>query len=309
MAQGAEMSAVREVLPACQWVLQQARHVTINHDKIPSYTAFVVGGRRPVTLDPGLHHVTDDREETAAYILALDSINFGSGYFDSRLEYETIAGGLKKAFEQGKLNRPEQWITAKPEDFSRLLSVPMNELMALFAQHLQESGKKIIEEYQGSVLNLLEQSGYSALKLADIAAGWDSFHDAPPYKGQQIPLLKRAQILAADMQLALGGFTDMDKLTIFADNMVPHVLRCDGVIGYDAELAANIDQGVYLPAGSDEEIEIRAAAICAVELMKQAAHNEGHAVTSVNLDHMLWHRGYEPELYKKPRHRTLTTAY
>jgi hypothetical protein len=304
------MSSVREVLPACQWVSQQARHVKINHAKIPAYAGFILDRCRPVAgLDPSIHHVTDDPEETAAYILALDSINFGSGYFDGRLEYATIAGGLKQAFEQGELNRPEKWVKAAAEDFSRLFSVPVNGLTALFAQHLRETGKKILAEYQGSVLNLLEQAGYSALKLADIVAAWDSFQDAPFYKGRKIPFLKRAQIVAADMHLALPGFKDMDALTIFADNMVPHVLRCDGIIEYDASLAAKIDHGACLPAGSEEEIEIRAAAIYAVELIKQAAHRQGHAVTSVNLDHMLWHRGYEPELYKKPRHRTLTTAY
>ena len=41
--------------------------------------------------------------------------------------------------------------------------------------------------------------------------------------------------------LALAGivrFRDLDRLTIFADNLVPHVLRCDGVLVYDPRLAA-----------------------------------------------------------------------
>ena len=42
---------------------------------------------------------------------------------------------------------------------------------------------------------------------------------------------KRAQILPADLALAgVAQFADLDRLTLFADNLVPHVLRCDGVL-------------------------------------------------------------------------------
>ncbi len=37
-----------------------------------------------------------------------------------------------------------------------------------------------------------------------------------------------------DLPLAgVAEFGDLDRLTIFADNLVPHVLRCDGVLVYD----------------------------------------------------------------------------
>ena len=49
---------------------------------------------------------------------------------------------------------------------------------------------------------------------------------------------KRAQIVPNDLTLAgVAEFDDLDRLTIFADNLVPHVLRVDGVLRYDAELA------------------------------------------------------------------------
>ena len=46
---------------------------------------------------------------------------------------------------------------------------------------------------------------------------------------------KRAQIVPNDLALAgVASFSDLDRLTIFADNLVPHVLRVDGVLRYDA---------------------------------------------------------------------------
>ena len=42
---------------------------------------------------------------------------------------------------------------------------------------------------------------------------------------------KRAQIAANDLVLAgVAEFADIDRLTVFADNLLPHVLRLDGVL-------------------------------------------------------------------------------
>lgn len=311
------MSLVAQIAPACAWVAGQAQHVKIYHEKIPAYAEMILSRYPLVTaMDSQVHHVTADREETAAYILALDSINFGSGYFHIArecgidLEYAVIAGGLKESFEQGMLKTPDQWAQVTAEQMSKIFSIPqgahpkLDELLDFFAKHLRQTGKKILSDYQGRVLNMLDHAAGSAAALADTAAAWDGFHDVHTYKGRDIPLLKRAQILAADLHLALSVFNDMDKLTIFADNMVPHVLRCDGILEYAPDLAAKIDSGTPLLSGSEEEIEIRASAIHAVELMKQ-----GREVTAVNLDHLLWHRGYEPEIYQRLSHRVLTVDY
>jgi len=85
-------------------------------------------------------------------------------------------------------------------------------------------------------------------------------------------LQKCAEILAQHLDLALAGvceFPDLDRLTIFADNLVPHVLRVDGVLTYDPDLGARIDREELLPPG-DEEREIRACAVHAGELGVEA---------------------------------------
>jgi hypothetical protein len=115
---------------------------------------------------------------------------------------------------------------------------------------------------------------------------------------------KRAQIVPSDLALAgLAGFGDLDSLTIFADNLVPHVLRVDGVLRYDTELAAHIDAGDLLPQGR-AELEIRA---CAVHACEQLAQRTG--VPARLLDVRLWNRGQGPEYKAIPRHRTRSVYY
>jgi len=88
------------------------------------------------------------------------------------------------------------------------------------------------------------------------------------------------------------------------------VLRIDGVLAYDEGLAARIDREELIEPRSPEEVEIRAGAVHAVELMKQALAREGRAVTAMGLDYVLWNRGQERH-YKtiKPRHRARTVYY
>ena len=106
--------------------------------------------------------------------------------------------------------------------------------------------------------------------------------------------------------MALAGvadFYDLNDLTIFADNLVPHVLRVDGVLAYDPDLSARIDREELLPPG-DEEREIRACALHACEAIAAKLR-----VPPRMLDVWLWNRGQGPRYKALPRHRTRTVFY
>ena len=78
--------------------------------------------------------------------------------------------------------------------------------------------------------------------------------------------------MAADLaRSGVAAFRDLDRLTMFADNLVPHVLRVDALLSYDDELLDRIDRGELIEHDSPEEIEIRACALHTVELIAAAA--------------------------------------
>src|SRR5438067_1339853 len=113
-----------------------------------------------------------------------------------------------------------------------------------------------------------------------------------------------AYLLTLDaINFGSGWFPDVDRLTIFADNLVPHVLRMDGVLVYADKLAARIDAGELLEPGGEER-EIRA---CAVHAGEQVAAELG--VPPRVLDTWLWNRGQEPRYKATPRHRCRTVFY
>ena len=70
-----------QVRLACKNVADKATRVHINYDHIPDYAASLpVHAIISSELDPRYHYL-DREEETVAFLLTLNTINFGSGYF------------------------------------------------------------------------------------------------------------------------------------------------------------------------------------------------------------------------------------
>ncbi len=310
---------------ACRSVADRAEHVRIRTDRIGTYAAALrLDGLDPPPLDDHRHFVGDDAG-TLAYFVTLDTINFGSGYFPHLAKrpgmsgYHTIASRLTDRFRaDGPIPARElSGITSR--ECARLFgqdmkTFPIRELMGLFARALNDLGRELAARYEGRFEGPIEAADRSAARLVAILSAQPFYRDEPTYRGLGVPLYKRAQLLASDLALAFGGdgpgrFDDLDRLTIFADNLVPHVLRIDGLLAYSDPLAAAIEREEPIRAGSEQEIEIRACAVHAVELIHDALARAGRTVSSRRLDQILWHRGQRTEYKNAKRHRTRTVFY
>jgi hypothetical protein len=246
-------------------------------------------------------------------------VNFGSGWFPTLRKragatgYRTIAAGIAQRFEAAGRWTPAQLTGLTREELAQYLDQdPEHELIGLMTQSLRDLGANVRRLYGGSFAAVVDRAGSSAVQLVETLAGWQSFSDVSDYDGRSIPFLKRAQITAADLDRAgVAAFDDLDRLTMFADNLVPHVLRLDGVLWFDAELVDRIERGELIEHDSPEEVEIRACAIHAVELLVAAAPNSSDPThrCAAQIDELLWNRGQAPEYKAVPRHRSRSTAY
>jgi hypothetical protein len=299
-----------ELRRVCALVAERAASIRIEHAAIAPYaSALPFGDRARDDEQPRLR----GREQLAAFWLQLDAINFGSGWFptlrkrEGRSGYGTIAAGL-----QDRAERYGPWSAAQlteldaPAVADVLGQAPEHELMALYAASLTQLGELVCAEHGGSFTAVVDAAGESATQLATRLGAWPCFADRSGYDELEIPFLKRAQIAAADIDRAgVTAFDDIQRLTMFADNLVPHVLRLDGILSFDAGLVARIDRGELLDHGSREEVEIRACAVHAVELI--VAQRPGTYAAEV--DQLLWLRGQGTRYKASPRHRCRCTAY
>jgi hypothetical protein len=301
---------MHELRDACARIARRARRVAIDELAIAPYAA-------GLALDESAEDVADespegaDDEALAAYWLTLDAINFGSGWFptlrkrDGLSGYNTIAAAWQ---QRGPLAAAELADLDAASVAGVLGQDPGHELMALYATSLRDLAAHVIAEHGGSFA-ALATSTPSAVALARRLGNWPSFADTARYAELTVPFLKRAQIAAADLARAgAARFADLDRLTMFADNLVPHVLRLDGVLTFAPTLVARIDRGELIEHGSPEEVEIRACAVHAVELIV-AARAGTAPTTAAAVDQHLWLRGQQPHYKASPRHRTRCTAY
>ena len=291
------MTIPERVREHCAGVAASARHVSIDLEA----AAEIKPGLDPI-LDPELHYLDGSREDVAAYMLTLDTINFGSGWFPTLRKpqglsgYYTIARGLAERFRQRGPWSPTELRRIDPAEVADVFGQDdPDELMGMYAEALRSLGAFLTGR---SAIDVIDAVDGSAVRLAEVlAAGMPFFDD--------VGFWKRAQITANDLALAgVAEFEDLDQLTIFADNVVPHVLRVDGVLVYDGPLSDQIERGVLIAPGSTNEMEIRA---CAVHACVHIARELG--VPERTLDTWLWDRGQEPRYKALPRHRTRTVYY
>jgi hypothetical protein len=271
---GAEDSVPEQVRAACAWVTSRARFVQIEEAELRAYAAALPSAVDPPPLDAATDLVEAVGEARAAFIICLDAINFGSGWWPTirkrpgRSGYFTIAVGLTERFrERGPWPAAELSVIGAGEIAAVLDQDVNHPLLADFAATLRDVGAHVEDQHGGRFASVIEAANGSAVALADLLASW-------------------------------RAFADLVRLTALADNLVPHVLRLA------PDLEQRIEAGELLEHGSPEEVELRACAVHAVELLSAATQ-----LSPAAIDAVLWNRGASERYKSVPRPRSRNTAY
>lgn len=314
-------------------VAASARHVRIDEEKLLALAADIernVGEKRGEAVawdEEGLHY-NDDAGAcgplTAQFLFVVDSVNFCFWPSADGFEYDDLVTALKRVF------------VADTGAFSaeRLSGLDETELRSWFpdfdlpqlaqrARCLRMLGQVLAERFDGLAMNMVREAKQSAVRLVRLVVeSVPAFRDEQLYRGEQVFLYKRAQILVADLwgaygRIRSGGgqeahplrFDDIDELTMFADYRVPQILKHLGVIAYADDLGARILAQTPLSSGSEEEVEIRAVTVQVVERLRHALRGKGLDILSVEVDWYLWGLGERQRLAIEPHHRVLSIFY
>jgi putative queuosine salvage protein len=271
-------------------------------------------------------------ERAANVVLLLNALNFcfwgepGQSRWLVEWRGRTLDGfaalmaALARAVDEGRPVWDAGYLAAldDAELGAMLRPAPRSTTIPLFAArlaHAREVGRVLLERYGGSFARVAEAADGSAVDLTHtLARDFPSFNDVATWNGHMVRFYKRAQICVADLRAAVpdalwARFRDMERLTAFADYKLPQLLRWQGALVYAPELAAQVDGYVPLAAGSDAEIEIRAATIWAVELLRRALVECGVARTASEIDQRLWMESQHAPPDMRPYHRTRTIYY
>lgn len=275
--------------------------------------------------------IGDSDEEILRWLFVIDTLNYsfwpnpGSPLWSVEYAgrewsgYWGLAASFKRAYEEGIPLTDALFLSELREDTLKHVFRGKGEIPLFRSRlaHLKGVGQILLKYFEGDVTNVVRASEKSAEKLVKfIVTYFPFFRDEASYKGRRVFFWKRAQIYAFDIFLAFNGkgwgeFYDIDVLTAFADYKLPQVLRALGVLRYSEDLSGLIDNRIPIMAGSPEEVEIRAATVQSVELLRQEL--EGltgiHDILAARVDQFLWYLGQEESFRVKPYHLCRTVFY
>lgn len=316
------LSSIKEIVPHFRWV-------TLNWENL--YTSIPKWFDVPEANQPWSHpcHFADGTAETVRWVFMLDLLNHcfwpDEGETTWAVTYDGIqysgywalAASLKRAWEGGvRITPPEAFKNISKESLERVFAgqgrIPLFEERLA---NLQEAGEILLKDWDGDVVHVVEAARGDAVALVHLVVqSFPSFRDEAKTPQGPVYFWKRAQIFAFDLYQAFDGrgwghLARIDELTAFADYKLPQVLRALGIISYHPDLAEKIDDKKLLQPQSEEEVEIRAATIWAVELLRQVLEKVGRNATSTHIDNWLWQLGQLEPFRQKPYHRCRTIYY
>lgn len=311
---------------AAAWVTERAEHVRIDPQGLEAYAARLAGEAAPPLPEwDAKIHLSGEDEACPNWLLLLDALNFCfwgeprwtvEGEGETLRGYRALAYCLARAHRRGVPIADAAYLANLTEEGLRGVLAGSCEIPLLGdrLRHAQQVGVVLLRDFGGDFKQAILACKGSATALAALVAEHFPYADSAEYLGKPLPVLKRAQILAADLHGAYGGqglghFKDRARLTAFADYKVPQVLHHEGVLTYSPSLEAKLRALTELPAGCAEEVELRLVAVEGVERLQRAIAAKGRPLMALEVDWLLWEAGRFLPAEALPHHRTRTTAY
>ncbi|KAL1304034.1 hypothetical protein AAFC00_000472 [Neodothiora populina] len=286
-----------------------------------------------------LHPKAKD-EATLNFIFLMDLLNFSFWSDKSEDErfaveyrekrwtgYWSLVACLQRALDQGiPITTPAFYTDDEEcpdEVIASVFRSSTEEPIPLLTERIacmREAGAVLEEYFHGSVAELIKASENSAGKLVNLLAHhFICFNDCAKFERKTVHIMKRPQILVADIWAAFNGedyghFNDIDSVTMFADYRVPQMLHSLQCLSYSPPLDSAIRTQQPIESGSSWETQLRGCSIWTVELIKQEIlrnHPEA-TVNAILIDFFLYDLAKENEKAGEPaipHHRTRSIWY
>jgi hypothetical protein len=259
-----------------------------------------------------------NEETRIGFLFALDSISFsywGNPKWEIKFHGKTHSFGtqammasLARALEENIPICDPLYLAALQREELRYILRGNVEIPLLDerVRILHEVGTVTQREFRGDYRRIVAAAQLDAVQFVSLLVSrFSSFQDSSRYKRHAVYFHKRAQLLASDIHHCMCPLDNFDAMTACADYKLPLVLRRYGILQYTLQLENRIRQEEQLKAGSDEEIEIRANTIQAVEIIKERIGR----ISASEVNDYLWLEGQTRFPHDEPYHKTRTIAY
>ncbi len=314
-------------------VIETSRDVYTHYDKIVEIAQWMAYEELPLpnlAVPYGLEKTPDVAID---FIMVANTIDTAFTDFKTHVKFQTDYAGahlsdseamfacIKRAMDGGipildgkflaKITRSDM-----QKIFSGNIEMPMLEEKTSL---LREVGQVLAAKYSGRYYNFIRSCPprlYDNGKglVERLAAEFPRYDDVSQYDGHEIKFYKLTQLgfwqIYSGLQ-STGGFRleDPQKMTAFADYIVPVALRVMKMTSYSPALEETINTYQIIPRDSRQEIEIRAHCLYATALLADEINKlrppDRHVIIP-QIDARLWTHFHTTDW---PHHLTPTIMY
>jgi hypothetical protein len=321
------------VLESLRPVIENSRDVHTHYDKIVEIAGWMAYEDLPLpnlAVPYGLEKTPDVAMD---FVMVANTIDTAFTDFKSHIKFQidyagehlsdsaAMFGCIKRAMDTGipildgnylaKITRADM-----QKIFAGNIEMPMlDEKLALF----HEVGAVLSAKYGGRYYNFIQSCSQRLYDNGNglverLAAEFPRYNDVSTYDGHEVKFYKLTQLGYWQIYAGLGpkgGFRldDPQKMTAFADYIVPVALRLMGMTSYSPELERTINAYQMLARDSRQEIEIRAHCLYATALLADEINKlrpPSRQIIIPQIDARLWTHYHTTEW---PHHLTRTIMY
>ena len=321
------------VLASVQPVVKAAELVRVNHDKIAEVANWMAYEEFAKPDGSMLFDFGNDPDVIMDFTLVVNTMNFAFTDFSTGVKFETDYMGKRWCDSEAMLACLHRAVNSGIPFFSGeyLAKVTRKDLESVFAGTIEmpmldervvlfnEVGRVLVEKYQGRYSNFVRSCAPRLYADGDgllerLTTEFPRFRDVSLYQGTEVHIYKLAQLGIWGMHLALSPrgawkLEDAEKLSAFADYIVPVGLRVMGIFDYSSELEKQINGLVEVKRDSAAEIELRASSIYVIAKLTEEINKRRPGMDPLlqpQVDFRFW-KTYHATHW--PHHLTKTVMY
>lgn len=314
-------------------VIENSRDVQTHYDKIVEVAGWMAYEELPMPNLAVPYGLESKPDVAMDFIMVANTIDTAFTDFKTHVKFQVDYQGahlsdseamfacIKRAMDVGTPILDGNFLAKiTPSDMEKIfagnIEMPMLEEKTAL---LRQAGAILAAKYGGRYYNFLRSCSPRLYDNGNglverLASEFPRYNDVSTYDGHQIKFYKLTQLGFWQIYAGLGPtrpfrLEDPQKMTAFADYIVPVALRLMGMTSYSPALEHAINTYQMIPRDSTQEIEIRAHCLYATALLTDEINKRRPPERQIiipQIDARLWTHFHTTDW---PHHLTRTIMY
>lgn len=313
---------LNKVLETNKFVVDNAKHVKINYDKVNELIDELLRFDNVHYLTKVPYAVYDmSTRDIINFLLIYDSIDFsfwGNPKWTIDANGKDLDGGIAllhcifNLFNgRDSLDVYQQLENITLEEFKEVLKGNVDIPLLKERYSIVTGIAKIVnKKMNGSFYDYIKDMNTDQEIFNTILNHFSSFQDIRTYDGKTIYFYKLAQLLTSDIlhviEIKEQRNVNYSNLLGCADYKIPQVMQGFGILEYDAELSSLLETKTQIEENSEYEVEIRASMIVVINYIYEQINK---SIDRIDINDFIWSKGQDKTKKYKPYHLTRTTSY